>query len=415
MKILITSIGTRGDMEPFLAIGEMLKNKRHEVMYLFPEQFRTLAEESNTEFASLGNEFMEMLESDTGKFALGGGGSTGKKIFAYIKLAKIQSRNNRLMVERQFKTVSEYKPDRIVHHGKVMYPVIWEINNPGKTVFVSPVPYLHYVKRHTHLAFHSNYGEFFNKLTYKLADWGLKKAIMMAVKWLQATGITKRQVKNALKNHKTIYAVSPQLFERPGYWKENLQVLGFHERDKTTNWQPDNELIQFLEKHSKIILVTFGSMTNPEPEKKTGIILNILKRNNIPAIINTCSGGLTEPEAYDRDLFHFVQGIPYDWIFPKVYGVIHHGGSGTTHMAIKNGCVSLIIPHIIDQFVWDRIAYEKGIGPRGIKISKMTEKNLEPKILELINNSSFKEKARQLGEKMRSENFIEELYNQIIK
>ncbi len=415
MIVLITSIGTRGDMEPFLAIGEILKKRGHEIVYQFPEQFRKLAEESGTKFASLGTEFIDMLESDLGRFALGGRGSTWRKIFAYIKLAKLQSRNNRLMVERQYNTVCELKPDRIVHHGKVMYPVIWEIDNPGKTVFVSPVPYLHYVKGHTHLAFHSNYGEFFNKLTFKLSNWGLKKAIMMAAKCLNLKGITRRQVNDALENHKSIYTVSPQLFTRPGYWKENLTVMSYHERDKTTNWQPGDKLLKFLEMHSKIILVTFGSMTNPEPERKTKIILNILKRNNIPAIINTSSGGLTEPESYDRNLFHFVSGIPYDWVFPKMYGVIHHGGSGTTHMALKNGCVSLIIPHIIDQFIWNQIAYEKGVGPMGISISKINEQNLEPKILELVNNTSFKRDAMLLGEKMKREDFEEKLHHEIMK
>lgn len=44
MKIILISIGTRGDMEPFLSIGEILKEKGHQVICAFPEQFRDLAE-----------------------------------------------------------------------------------------------------------------------------------------------------------------------------------------------------------------------------------------------------------------------------------------------------------------------------------------------------------------------------------
>jgi UDP:flavonoid glycosyltransferase YjiC (YdhE family) len=52
MKIILLSIGTRGDMEPFLAIGELLKERGHQVICAFPGQFRELAEDSEMEFIS---------------------------------------------------------------------------------------------------------------------------------------------------------------------------------------------------------------------------------------------------------------------------------------------------------------------------------------------------------------------------
>ncbi|MEL7223125.1 MAG: glycosyltransferase, partial [Bacteroidota bacterium] len=70
MKIILTSIGTRGDMEPFLAIGEILKEKGHDVTCLFPEQFRSLAIDSGFEFESLGSKFIEMLDSPAGRIAM---------------------------------------------------------------------------------------------------------------------------------------------------------------------------------------------------------------------------------------------------------------------------------------------------------------------------------------------------------
>jgi sterol 3beta-glucosyltransferase len=54
MKIILTSIGTRGDIEPFLAIGIFLKEKGHQVICAFSERFRELTESCNLEFASLG-------------------------------------------------------------------------------------------------------------------------------------------------------------------------------------------------------------------------------------------------------------------------------------------------------------------------------------------------------------------------
>lgn len=418
MKIILLSIGTRGDMEPFLAIGEILKERGHQVMCAFPEQFRSLTHDSCLEFASLGTKFIDMLDSDAGKRALGGSGSGLKKFVAYLKLAGKQTEINKELVNKQYELIESEHPDRIVYNGKATYPIIWELENKGKTILISPVPFVHYVKDHAHVAFNNNFGPFINKLTYSLANFGLITTVKISAKWLKMKRkITRKKIKKALFSNKVTYTISPSLFPRPDYWNENRKVLGYHKLVKETNWQPNPDLLSFFEKHknSRILFITFGSMTNPDPEKKTKILIEILERNNIPAIINTAAGGLIKTDKFDSELIHFVSQIPYDWILPRTYGVIHHGGSGTTHMALKYGCATMIIPHIIDQFVWNRIIYEKGAGPKGIRINKITAKNLEPKILELVNNRSFKDKAEQIGNQMVREDFREELYKSIVE
>jgi UDP:flavonoid glycosyltransferase YjiC (YdhE family) len=239
---------------------------------------------------------------------------------------------------------------------------------------------------------------------------------MITKRWLKIKEkITRKQIKNALLQNKAIYTISPSLFPRPDYWNDNLKVLGFHKRKATLNRQHDKALNDFLEKHNQILFITFGSMTNPEPEAKTKTILEILNRNRIPAIINTASGGLVKPDNFDPGLTHFVSRIPYEWIFPKVYAVIHHGGSGTTHMTLKYGCATMIIPHIIDQFVWNKIVYRMGVGPKGVSIAKITPKNLEPIILDLLNNHNFKKNAEQIARQMEEENLRDEIYKSIIE
>ncbi|UCH15079.1 MAG: glycosyltransferase family 1 protein [Bacteroidales bacterium] len=415
MKIILISVGTRGDMEPFLVVGEILKEKGHQVICAFPEQFRELAEDSNLEFASLGRKFIDLLDSDIGKVAMGGSGSGFKKFVALIKLARNQTESQKELLYKQCELIENENPDRIVYNGKAIYPVIWGLNNQGKNILICSIPYMHYVKGHTHVAFNSNYGTFFNRLTFSLALFGMVTTAKISIKWLKITKkITRKTIRNALVSNKAIYTISPSLFSRPDYWNENLKVSGFHERNKILNWKPNKELSDFLKKHSKILFITFGSMLNPKPEEKTRILLEILVRNQIPAIINTASGGLVKPDTFDSDLIHFVSQIPYDWIFPKVYGVIHHGGSGTTHLALKYGCATMIIPHIIDQFVWNKIINNIGAGPKGIKIGKITSRNLEPKILELVNNSSFKKAAEEVAGQMKKEDFREELYNSIV-
>jgi UDP:flavonoid glycosyltransferase YjiC (YdhE family) len=404
-------------MEPFLAIGEILKERGQQVVCAFPEQFRKLAEDANVEFASLGADYIEMLDSDVGKAALGGGGSGLTQFIANLKLGQFQTDINKALIHRQHEIIESEKPDRVLYNGKAIYPIIWGLENEGKNILICPLPYMHYVRNHSHVAFNRNLGPFLNKRTYALADFGLTMTLRMSAKWLNISQyVTRTKLSAALRSNKAIYTISPALFSRPDYWHENLQVLGFHERCKTTNWQPDIDLVEFLEKHknNRILLITFGSMTNPEPEEKTKIIIEILERNKIRAIINTASGGIIKPDHYDAEQIHFAFQIPYDWIFPKVYGVVHHGGSGTTHLGLKYGCATLIIPHIIDQFVWNRIVDQLGVGPKGIKIGKMTTKDLEPHMLQLVNNPSYKKKAQQIAGQMEKEDFREAIYQAII-
>jgi UDP:flavonoid glycosyltransferase YjiC (YdhE family) len=272
MKIILLSVGTRGDMEPFLAIGEILQGRGHRVICAFPEQFRELAGDTNLGFHSLGTGFIDLLESDAGKAAMGGSSSGLRKLLANVKLARASTAVNKELIQRQYEIIEDESPDRLVYNGKAIYPIIWGLTHPGKNILVCPVPYMHYVRDRTHVAFNSNYGPALNKLTYALADFGLVTTAMISKKWLKINhNISMKQIRHALSSNKAIYTISPSLFTRPDNWKENLSVLGFHERSKTINWKPDKDLRDFLEKHHRILFITFGSMSNPEPEKKTRI------------------------------------------------------------------------------------------------------------------------------------------------
>ncbi len=416
MKIILTSIGTRGDIEPFLAIGKFLKEKGHQVICAFSERYRELTESCDLEFASLGKKGDDLFECDVAGTVMGG--TVIKKIIALIKLFKLAGNEKGAFKEKDLKLyelTNQEKPDRIVHHIKSYYPVIWGCKNKGKTILISPFPYFHYIKGHAFIS-GRDYSDVLNKLSFKLYDFGALAATLMFKKMLRIRDkITIKQLINVIHNRKFIYAISPDLLQRPDYWNNNIKILGHQELKRKTDWKPEKKLTDFIEQHEKIFFITFGSMLNPEPELKTKIIIEILERNKIPAVINTASGGLVKPHEFNSDLIYFVSQIPYDWIFPKVYAVIHHGGSGTTQLAIKYGCASMIIPHIVDQFVWDKMISEMGVGPKGIKINQINNKNLEPKILELLNNKSFKEKSEKIGNQMQKEDFKEELYKTIIE
>lgn len=417
MKFLLIAIGSRGDVEPFLAAGELLRKNGHEVTCQFPEQFRELALKSELKFEGLTPDFLDMLYSKDGKMVMGGAGAALEKIGAFYRVYRKSLGINKRMLSQQYELINQLNPDRIIYSSKATYPVVWENINPGKSINLSPIPYLiHFVKDHGHIGFNGDYGEFLNGLTYKLTNFFLAKNIIDSTKEYQSEfGVTPKEIKDSLLTKRMVYSISPVFFPNQNYWPSNVSVEGYHERKQTPSWTPSLELEKFIESHSKIMFVTFGSMTNPEPEKKTQIILDVLSKNQIPAIINVAAGGLVIPENYDNRLFHFVTQIPYEWLLPKMYAIMHHGGSGTTHLAVKYGCASMIIPHIMDQHIWNDLNVKLGVGPKGIPITKLSVPKLEPLIQKLWSDSSYSDCAIQKQAEMKSENLEEDLYQKFIQ
>lgn len=404
MKILMTSIGSRGDIEPFLAIGRILAQRGHHITCLFPEQFRESTNQEGFDFESLGPEFLEILDSPIGQAALGGSAKGLSKVNSYIQLAGKFRNINQAMVIKQRQVIENLLPDVIVHNGKVIFPVIWNAMNKGKSILVSPVPYLHYVKGHAHLAFNSNFGSILNKFTFWIARFGLTQTIMSSLKSLDLKNLVRRKkVIEIQKRGHTLYTISPSLFPRSNDWHENIKVVGYHDRPSEKSFQPTEDLIQFLERHDKILFITFGSMTNPSPREKTQAFIDVLTQQKIPAIFNIASGGLQAPDRFNEKQFFFINGIPYDYIFSKVYAAIHHGGSGTTHMGLKYQLPTMIIPHIIDQFVWNKMIRDLGVGPLGCDISQVKVSKLAPRIHDLWTNTGYKSAAIKLGQKIQEE------------
>lgn len=414
MKILLLSLGTRGDCEPFLGVAEMLRTRGETVICGFSEQYRNLAEDNGFAFRSLGTGFIDLLESDDGKTAMGGSAGGVSKIAATLRIAMKSMPAQIEALECQKHIVDEIDPDIIIFHPKISYALPWGLKTGKQVVELATIPrMIHEVRGTSPAGINKNLGVF-NHLAYKVVLFGHADASMMAVKRYFKGAFSKGQISRELLRIKTFTTVSPSLFSRPDYWPQNAIVAGFWERDKTVCWQPPEELTAFLGRHERILFITFGSMTDSKPQKKTKLFLDVLKDCGIPAIINISGGGLMQPEIYDKDNVLFLESVPYDWLFPKIYATVHHGGAGTVHSSLKAGCATMAIPHAVDQPMWNEIIEKSGAGPRGIPATKLKHKTLQPKLLDLWSNPSYKVRAREIAARMADEDFGNELYNFIV-
>lgn len=412
MKFLLTAIGTWGDIEPFMAIGQLLRARGEQIVFAFPAQYQHLVPTGIICYP-LSEKFLELVEGSDGRIIMGKA-SWWEKCSSLLRMYKKGLAINRVINRELFDIIEAEVPDRIIYHGKCSYPVLWGMLTKKPTFFVSPVPYLiHEVPGHAHLGFPNHVWRWLQKQSYRIANFGLSKIIKDAQDDLPVTRrFSRKEILKELLDTPLIYTISPTLFQRPGHWPAHALVLGYHERDKQIVWEPPPDLLEFLDHYERVLFVTFGSMINHDPAGVSKMIYNTLAELDIPAIINTAGGGLVHVSEFrDDPRFFVVNHIPYDWILSRVYGMVHHGGSGTTHSGLKYGCATLIIPHIIDQYVWNDLIFHLGVGPHGASINHLNAESLHELVKELWNNPCYREKAVHVSALMKKENFRDELCN----
>ncbi|PZX53924.1 UDP:flavonoid glycosyltransferase YjiC (YdhE family) [Algoriphagus ratkowskyi] len=421
MKTLFASLGSRGDIEPFLAQAEIFAEAGHEVICLFPEQFRETVTQLGYEFIGFDKGFLELLDTQSGKTIMGGGGNAWNQLKNYFKLAKDSLNIQHTLITQQRDALRTHKPDRIVFHAKCLFYHLAAMADPDRFTFLTPIPCMtHPTSEFPHIGF----GKWKFSSTWNLHSYGLINGIrrLAMKKFLgkfyadfPSTKINLKSIKEFEQNRlQTIYAISPSLFPRPDNWPESAKIVGYYFRNQLKEYQPSAALVSWLTKYPKAILITFGSMSNTKPKEHSKTIIDLLQKHQIPTIVNFSWGGLEQSDNSDESIFYINQ-IPYDWILPKLYGIIHHGGSGTTHQGTTHGCVQMIVPHIIDQYFWNRIIAERQLGPLGTSIHGLDAEKFEIALIDFWRNPVYAKNALKLSETIQTEVIRTAVLNHVIK
>ncbi len=387
-RILYISIGSRGDMEPFLASGEVASQAGHTVAFCFPAQFESLAKEVSPHFYPETAAFLQLLELPEVRNVMGQVGNAWSRILNILKISKqIQPIQEQLILDQEA-AVAAFNPDQIVFHIKCIYPILWHLNTGNSISLLSPMPCtMHPVEDEPHIGFGKPRSRIWNRFTYILAEWALiHKSILgygRAFIKMRNLRIAAADIKSLIRERLPVhYAIDTRLFSRPAYWPSQAQIIGFKERNKRKFYQEDPQLMQFLQKFPKPIFVTFGSMVNAQPHQIGSDLVEISQKHQIPMLVNTSWGGIQFTEPIPESMY-VVKDLPYDYILPKTGGIVHHGGSGTTHSALECGIPQAIIPHIGDQFFWNRCIGKTGYGITGFPIKQWSKVRFETLLLQL--------------------------------
>eukprot|EP01117_Protostelium_nocturnum_P013573 TRINITY_DN5076_c0_g1_i1.p1 TRINITY_DN5076_c0_g1~~TRINITY_DN5076_c0_g1_i1.p1 ORF type:complete len:986 (+),score=251.05 TRINITY_DN5076_c0_g1_i1:63-3020(+) len=201
-----------------------------------------------------------------------------------------------------------------------------------------------------------------------------------------------------------LYCWSPNVMKKPSDWPEYLCVTGYWFLEGSKDYKPDQKLVDFLEKGSKPIYIGFGSVSVGDPDELTKNIIEAVKSSGHRAIMVKGWGEYKDDQEYPEEIL-CLDNVPHDWLFPRCAAVIHHGGAGTTAAGLRAGCPTMIVPFFGDQYFWGQRIAELGVGLPPLTLQQI-KKELGPSIKKLVEDQSIRTKAQAISEHIKSQDGV---------
>ncbi|KAM7219278.1 hypothetical protein V8F06_005314 [Rhypophila decipiens] len=200
----------------------------------------------------------------------------------------------------------------------------------------------------------------------------------------------------------TTYCWSPALIPKPADWGNEVTIAGFFFLDLATSYTPDAELAAFLKAGPPPVYIGFGSIVVDDPNALTRKILDAVSSSGVRALVSKGWGGLGADDVGLPEGVFMLGNVPHDWLFQHVSAVVHHGGAGTSAAGIKAGKPTVVVPFFGDQPFWGSMIAKAGAGPAPIPFTKLTAENLAAAILEAVKPET-QLRAQELGARIREE------------
>lgn len=399
--IIIATMGSRGDVEPYVGLGIQLQKLDYNVIISAPAVYQDLVCANKLSFRELKavnpQEMMKIPEVES-KF------SRGNMVGAIIVLMK----KSKSVIQQYLKEAYSNMQDAdlvvlsMIPYGsmdaaeKMKIPVVYTLLNPAVPTKYFPSVVAPQVPK------------VLNYYSHILLEWGFyicfKKQLnyLRREKWKLPT-LKKCPIWAARnKNEKTLLAYSDSIISKPKDWTHNEIVTGFWQIEKPGSYIPDTKLIQFLSStEEKPIYIGFGSMPINNVNDFLIMIEDALEIVNERAVVYL-SYNIQEMSTHSDRIF-IVKDVPHSWLFEQVSATIIHGGIGTCRASLLAGKPTFVVPFMGDQKFWGLQLYTLGVGPKPIKYKNLTSTKLG-KILISLKAERYLNNAKRIQMQLRAEN-----------
>ncbi|MCB8988485.1 MAG: glycosyltransferase family 1 protein [Ardenticatenaceae bacterium] len=403
MKILILAIGSRGDVQPYVALGHGLQQMGHEVALCTGNLFQEMVTRYGLAYWLMDDEMIRLADSPEARQMIEGGGNP----FKAINLVKPMIRR---MAADIWQAAQAVRPDLILYHPKTLggYHAAEALGVPVILSVVLPMytPTAEFAVPLTT----ANLGGFLNRQTYKMVPLISAPYSSVINDFRQELGLKPRgKIINETRlpdgrPTPILYGHSHHVVPRPSDWPDTTQAAGYWFLPPDESWQPPADLEAFLQAGPPPVYVGFGSMAGTQPERLAATAVQALQQSGQRGLLATGWGGL-KPGALPDTIFQ-LESAPHDWLFERVTAVVHHGGSGTTAAGLRAGKPSLICPFLGDQPFWGEQVHRLGAGPKPIRQKQLTVDKLAAAIADMTGNEVMRQRATAVGQALRREDSI---------
>ncbi|KAH9937404.1 glycosyltransferase family 1 protein [Fomitopsis serialis] len=407
------TIGSRGDVQPYIALAQGLMKDGHRCRIATHGEFKDWIEAHGIEFGYVGGDPAELMRIcvENGTFTV-----------AFLKEGMLKFRG---WVDDLLKTSWEacQGTDVLIESPSAMsgYHIAEALGVPYFRAFTMTwsrtraYPHAFAVPEH-------KMGGNYNYMSYVLFDQVFWRATAGQInRWRRNTlGLGSTSL-DRMEPHKIpfLYNFSPVIVPPPLDWPEWIHVTGYwflNDADVSSKkWSPPPDLIEFLDSarkaQKKVVYIGFGSIVVSDPKSMTRCVIEAVVRSGVYAILSKGwsdrlvkdASDVTEPEEPLPKQIYSIASIPHDWLFQRVDAACHHGGAGTTGASLRGGIPTIIKPFFGDQFFWADRVEALGIGSA---VRKLTVESLTQAFVTATTDQKQITRARAVGEKIRAEDGV---------
>ncbi|THW22437.1 UDP-Glycosyltransferase/glycogen phosphorylase, partial [Aureobasidium pullulans] len=415
LNIVIQIVGSRGDVQPFIALGNELQKSGHRVRLATHDVFRDFVTNSGLEFYPIGgdpNELMSYMVKNPGLIPSMKTMQAGEITKKRAMIREMLDGCWRSCIEPDDATGVPFVADAIIanppsfahiHCAQALcIPVHLMFTMPWTATKNFPHPLAN---------IQANNAEptMVNRLSYAMVEWMTWQGIGDLVnKWRKSLDLEPVPSSEGPLLLETLevphtYCWSPALVPRPADWPKHIDVCGFFFREPPS-YKPPPDLSAFLEAGPPPVYIGFGSIVIEDPEALTDTILEAVRMTGVRALVSRGWSKLGQGRDSDDTVF-YLSDCPHEWLFDHVAAAVHHGGAGTTACGLSKGVPSFLVPFFGDQPFWGIMVAASGAGPEPIPYQSLTALGLARAITKCLAPET-RLAAKEVADKMNTEDGV---------
>lgn len=407
LRITCLTIGSRGDVQPYIALCKRLLEEGHRPKIATHAEFKGWVTKHGIEFATVDGDPAELMRICV---------ENGMFTYSFLREASVKFRGwiDELLTSA-WKACQD--TDILIESPSAMagIHIAEALGIPYFRAFAMPwtrtraYPHAFAVPDH-------KMGGAYNYLTYVMFDnifW--KSTAGQINRWrkkelgLRSTSLDKLQPNKV----PFLYNFSPSVVVPPLDFSDWIRVTGYWFLDEASDWSPPPALIEFIARarahEKKLVYIGFGSIVVSDPAALTKTVVESVLKADVRCILSKgWSDRLGNRDATVAEVplpaeIHQITSAPHDWLFKQIDAAVHHGGAGTTGASLRAGLPTIIKPFFGDQFFFGSRIEDLGVGTC---MKKVNVSVFSRALWEATHSQRMISKAQTLGEQIRKEDGV---------